>query len=155
MIRGQELGLAGGLIQGDIDDLAGLDTHHVAVLLLHDEAGGSGAEAGGQHAVVGTGGAAPLIVAGDGDPGLLAGELLQLIGNAVGDGGVGVSLLPAAALLLGEDLVILGDGPLGHRHNGEAAALLLPPLNELRHALDVVGDLRDQNGVGAAGHTGS
>src|SRR5699024_3344802 len=109
VVHRQELGPAGGLLQGNVDDVPALDAHHAAVLLLHDHPGGGGAEAGGQDPVVGAGGAASLVVTGDGDPGLLAGDLLQLVGDAVGDGGVGVGVLPAAALLLGKDLVVLGD----------------------------------------------
>ena len=49
VVGGQELGLTCGLLQGHMDDVALLDAHHVAVLLLHNEPRGGYAEPGGQH----------------------------------------------------------------------------------------------------------
>ena len=57
-------------------------------------------------------------------------------------------------LFLGELRVFLGDGAFRHGDDGEAAASSVPVLNLLNHLLDVIGNLRNQDNVGTAGHAG-
>ena len=125
---------------------------HGGVLLLHYEVRGGGAELRGEHAVVGAGRAAPLIVAGYGDAGLLAGHLLELAGYAVGYRGVAALLLGAAALLLAQDGVRVADGALGHGDDAEVAAGAAALLERLGDLLDVVGYLGYQDDVRARGY---
>ena len=97
MIHRQELGFAGGVGQGDGDNLAVLDGDHAAVLLVDDEIGRRRAEARGEYAVIGAGRTAALIVTRNGDAGVLTGELFQLRRNGIGDGGVLARFFLAAA----------------------------------------------------------
>ena len=87
----------GGLFKRHMHHFVVHHPHHHAIFPLQQGLDTGIPQAGGQDPVVGAGGAASLVVAGDGDPGLLTGDLLQLVGDAVGDGGVGVGLLLPAA----------------------------------------------------------
>ncbi len=56
--------------------------------------------------------------------------------------------------LLGKLSVFLRDGAFCHCNDGESAALSVPVLDLVDHLLDVIGNLGNQDNVGAAGHTG-
>ena len=111
-------------------------------MLVRHETGSVGAELGGQHAVIGAGAAAALHVAGHADAGLGAGQLLDLLRNAGGGGGVtGLGALgrPLLALHLG---LLDREGTLGHSQNREVLARLGAVLDSSGDLLDVVGQLR-------------
>ena len=93
-------------------------------------------------------------MAGHGDPDLLAGLLEDLVRQLVGDGGVLAVFLLGLVLLLAQGRILLGNGALRHCQDGEALARLVPLVNGLDDLVHVVGDFRQQNDVGAAGHTG-
>ena len=89
-------------------------------------------------------------MAGHGDADLQAASLAQLLSDLVGDGGglaVGQLLL---VLLLGQGRVLLGDGALRHRQDGEAAAAVVALLDLFGQLIHVVGDLGDQDDIRAA-----
>ena len=105
-------------------DMAVDHGHRDAVMLVRHQPGRVGAELSGQHAVVGTGRAAALHMAGHADAGLGAGHLLDLGGNAVGGRGVaGLGALgrPFLALHLG---FLHRVSALGHRQDREVLARL-------------------------------
>ena len=85
---GDQAALAGDVLELVLAHVVVFHGHGDAVVAVLYHLGGVGAELGGQHPVVGRGAAAPLHVAGDADTGLDAGELLDLLGDAVGGGGV-------------------------------------------------------------------
>ena len=150
------LELAGYLFQGNGGDDPVLDGHHVAVFLVGDHLRRLGAQTGGKNPVIGAGSAATLHMAGNGDPDLAAGGLGDLVGNAVGDGG---ELLQHMGLVFLEFLLVqlrglLGQSAFRHRDDGEAVAGIGTLLDLGKDGVDVVGDLRDQDDVRAAGHTG-
>ena len=97
------------------------------------------AKARGQHPVVGRGRTAALNVAGHDHPGFHAHPLLELVGDAVGDGGEGHLAAAQGQLLLGQ-LGLLGiQRPLGHGQDGKALACPGPRLHGIGHGVDVIG----------------
>src|SRR5699024_831656 len=121
---------------------------------LH-QLGGMAAELGGQNAVVGAGGAAALHMAGDAHAGLKAGLFLDGGGDAVGGGGAETGLGPLGGPLFALHAGFLGvQGALGHRDDGEVGAVLGAALDSGADAVDVVGQLGQQDDVRAARNAG-
>ncbi len=88
MVDGHGLDLARHVFQFDRACGVAVRGDHDAVLAPGDEVGGGGAEPGGPDAVGGGGRAATLQMAEDGDAGIEAGELFELLGEDQGAVGV-------------------------------------------------------------------
>ena len=91
----------------------------------------------------------------DAHAGLHAGLFLYRLRNAVGGGGAKPCLSTLGHPVLALHAGFLGvDGTLGHGEDGEVRALLRTALHGLAHAVDIVGQLRQQDDVRAAGNAG-
>ena len=92
---------------------------------------------------------------GDAHAGLHAGLFLHGLCNAVGGGGAKACLGTFGHPVLALHAGFLGvDGTLGHGKDGEVRALLGTALHGFAYAVDVVGQLRQQNDVCTAGNAG-
>src|SRR5699024_1442814 len=125
----------GGLGQVDPDDLGALQGHHASERLLVHGLDGVNAQTGGEDTVEGAGGAAALHVAQDHRAGLLAGALLDLLGEGLAD--AAQTHVAEGVLLAGRQfhLPLLGVGALG---DDDDRCVL-----GLEAALDVLDDLVD------------
>ena len=91
----------------------------------------------------------------DAHAGLHAGLFLHGLCNAVGGGGAKACLGTLGHPVLAFHAGFLGvDGTLGHGQNGEVRALLGAALHSLAHAVDVVGQLWQQDDVRTTGNAG-
>src|SRR5699024_9201488 len=122
---GDVAALAGNVLQAVFHHAAVDHGHGDAVALGLHQLGGMAAELGGQNAVVSTGSAAALHMAGDAHAGLKAGLFLDGGGDAVGGGGAETGLGPLGGPLFALHAGFLGvQGALGHRDDGEVGAVL-------------------------------
>ncbi len=134
-------------------DGVALQGHGDAVDVVPDQLRRVDAELRGEDPVKGAGGAAALNVPGHHVAGLDAHHLLQLLGYIGGGGEMLRGALGLPLLLLHLGLLQL-HGALRHGDDGEALVVLCPALHDLRHLVDGIGDLGNQNDVGAAGDAG-
>src|SRR5215211_1495073 len=131
-VVGDGLGLGGGLVEGNGDDVVASERDHLAPLAVLDGFGCPEPVAGREDAVEGGRGAAALQVAKDDVAGVYAGALLELSGKAFAD----------AAEPYVAELVLLG--VLGHEVLAEGHALAhgddAPLISSFGALLEEVGD---------------
>ena len=180
MIEGHALALAHHLGERHRLRAVAARRHHHAEHVLVDQRRAGRAEAGREQAVGRRRRAAALQMAEDRHPPLEAGQRLELLrqleraitelrldlrhrGLGLGLPGRGPLVLLGLALDLGQDVLGLvqrlgllpGHGAFGDRDDAEAAAGAAALADRLGHRLAVVGDLGDQDDVGAAGDAGA
>ena len=153
-VGGDGFQLAGHLAERDGNDQVVADGDHVAELLLRNQLRCRSAKAGGEHTVIGAGRAASLEMARNGDADLLPGALGNLVGQAVGDRRLLHLGAGSFKFLLGELGLLLGDGALRHRQDGEGLALHLALFQHLADLVHIVGQLRNQDDVRTARDAG-
>src|SRR5215208_1968726 len=139
-VVGDGLGLGGGLIEGDGDDVVAPERDHLAPLAVLDGLGCSEAVAGRENAVESGRGAAALQVAEDDVAGVYPGALLELSGQAFAD----ASEADVAELVL---LSGLGHEVLAEGHDAPLVSPLGALLEEIGYRLHVRLDLGDQGDV--------
>ena len=154
-VLGHIAGLTGNVCQTVLGHPAVYHGYGHAVALHLYQLCGIAAELGSQHTVVGAGAAAALHMTWDAHAGLHAGLFLHGLCNAVGGGGAKTGLGALGHPVLALHAGFLGvDGTLGHGKDGEVGTLLGAALHGLAYAVDIVGQLRQQDDVGTAGNTG-
>ena len=172
MVGRHQLEVAGDLIEGDEFGVLAAGGDHHAVLLLADSVGGRRPEPGGEQPVGGARRPAALHVAEDRHPRLQAGGSLQFAGEL--EGVFALRVLDVREVRLGRTdglrspgrlhqqlgglvvgSVVDVPGALGDGDHREGRALAQPGLDGLGDALDRVGDLRQQDDVGAPGDAGA
>ena len=132
-----------------------LRTTRLAELTGVDEIDGGEAVAGGEHAVVGRGGASALGVAEVDAAGLVAGTLLDLFGEDLADA---AEADVAEGVELGADRGLAGVfGELcafGDDDEGEALAALPAGLEQANDVVEVDGSFGEEDDIGTAGDAG-
>lgn len=142
-----------GLGDGDGADGRAEEGHHPAELTRGDEFDGVGAEHGTEDAVEGGWAAAALEVAEHAIPDLLAGAFFDFGGDEGADAaeaGFAMGLLTGG----GDEVGALFPGAFGDDDEGEEFSLLFAFLHLFADALELEGDLGDEDDVGAAGDAG-
>ena len=122
--------------------------HHLPELPPHDQIDGTGAEARGQHAVVGRRRSAALQVPEHDGAGFLAGQGFEVMGQLVPDAAETLDVF-AGGRLDDRALPALGLGALGDDNDRELGAELVARAHALGDLLDIVGNLGDEDDVGA------
>ena len=93
-------------------------------------------------------------MAGYGDTYFSAGLLLDLCSHLVGYGRERIFFHLFLVIFFGQGSIFPGDRTLSHSDNGKTAALFVPVFDLLDHLIDIIRDLREQDDVRTACHSG-
>ena len=93
-------------------------------------------------------------MAGYGDTYFSAGLLLDLRSHFIGYGRERIFFHLFLVIFFGQGSIFLGNRTLSHSDNGKTAALFVPVFDLLDHLIDIIRDLREQDDVRTACHSG-
>src|SRR5215216_952915 len=149
-VVGDGLGLGGGLVEGDGDDVVASERDHLAPLAVLDGFGCPEPVAGREDAVEGGRGAAALQVAKDDVAGVYAGALLELSGKAFADAAEPDVAELVLLCSLGHEVLAEGHA-LAHGDDAPFVSPLGALLEEVGYRFEVGLHLGDQGNVRGGG----